>query len=191
MNQSAEAYELSELELIEFHRREDIAYAVVEAGIRVLGELDLLQARLAIEEKKANSFWYLVFFALAIGLHYLLAGNKFELNIGTWLFAWIAFAWYAQKRDVAALYTKRDGIYQRIADMTVTWNSVAAGRTFWDMKAFVSELEFDPENAAFIVWWAKQRERILQRVCGSEKISSIPGTQAHKSKEALRQFRGE
>ena len=33
MNQSAETYELSELELIEFHRREDIAYSVAEAGI--------------------------------------------------------------------------------------------------------------------------------------------------------------
>ena len=76
---------MTELEKIEFNRRADIAYSVIEAAARCFGLRSELDERIKSAAKAANSYWYWFFIVMGVVMHYSPSHDGSGLNAGSWV----------------------------------------------------------------------------------------------------------
>ncbi|WP_143053116.1 hypothetical protein [Nitrosovibrio tenuis] len=162
---------MTELEKIEFNRRIDIAYSVIEAAARCFGLMSDLDERIKSAAKAASSYWYWFFIIVGIVMHYSPSYAGSGLNTGIWVIFATLGVWCAKQFELRQLKTQRDGYEERLYELEMIWRSVVGtGAFFWDIDKFTND-GLDHEDDAFSAWWAEQRRWILERVCGYKNRS--------------------
>jgi hypothetical protein len=156
---------MTELEKIEFNRRADIAYSVIEAAARCFGLRSDLDERIKSAAKAANSYWYWFFIVMGVVMHYSPSHDGSGLNAGSCVIFATLGVWCVKQFELRQLKTQRDGCDERLYELEMIWRSaVGTGAFFWDIDKFAND-GLDHEDDTFSAWWAEQRRWIRERVC--------------------------
>lgn len=190
MNVAEQEIELSELERLEFDRRNDLAFAVVPAAARIFSERTELEERIKSESKAANSYWYWVIGGGGLVLQAFLSDNLFEWTWG--IGSAIALAaigfWYLKRYELWQLGARHDRCNERLYELEVIWIGATGHSTFWSINDIV---DLDRDGNKFCDWRAEQESMILERACGYERGRKIGEDRAKRManfKTALSDF---
>ena len=185
MNDVVQEMRLSELESLEVNRRNDVAWPVIPAAVRLFTEQRELAERIGIATKRTINYWDVVSMIGGFALHFFLASNIWEFNVGTLVFSMSVGNLYLTEREtkrlIENLRMQRNSCDYQLAQLEVIWRSATACDSFGEIRQFASEFDFDSQNTEFRKWWIKQTVRILERVCGWEKAEFLAAKEAERS----------
>lgn len=203
MKEASPRTDFLEIEAIEFDRRVDLAYSAIPASLRIFAELAQVRAE---ENRGVKSDNTVVYSCIAVGvggsiLQWILTGNDPKFGLGTILslLAFVAMFFAIDIRDkkrariLETFSTRRTLYVARLAELEIIWLGATAHNSFHELARFcnlVNEKYFDWKDKEFCEWWLGQKEQILVRVCGSEKVEKIVGTEAFESKRFWQSFGG-
>jgi hypothetical protein len=192
VNVANQQIEFSEIEAIEFSRRVDLAFAVVPNALRIFAyKAELLkEEKSAVKTSNVVVYGCIAFGCCAFTLEWFLNGGNVRFGVGSILGLLSAvvmfFAIHMRDKKLEAISTRRSIDVAKLEELQLVWRSATACNTFHELSRFCNLIDgqdFKREDQGFCDWWLAQKERILVRLCGSEKVEKIAGTEAFEAEK--------